>query len=231
MGACSVSEILLLIKDNTSYVLKFCLYNIMIWKMVTFTRKGRTIWSLWFAVFGGYWNRLLQNSIISSWIAHFLLFYFRKQSLWFFIFTLKDLFFACFRLTQFANHWACFWFKTFFFQSQILREQGYIKILCIFTCNENYYYKLFLLKYNYCSLLKWFLVYSQVMPPSGPISEYFYHPTKNPIPVSSHSARPSPPSSWPPLVNFCLYVFAVSGYFLQVKLYTKWSSVWLLHLA
>ena len=118
-----------------------------------------------------------------------------------------------------------FGLKLSFFQSQILREQGYIKIQCIFTCNENYYYKLFLLKYNYCNLLKWVLVYSQVMPPSWPISEYFYHPTKNPIPMSSHSARPSPPSSWPPLVNFCLYLFALSGYFLQVKLYMMWSLI------
>lgn len=127
MGACSVSEILLLIKDNTSYVLKFCLYNIMIWKTVTFSRKGRTIWSLCSAVFGGYWNRLLQNSIISSWIAHFLLFFFRKQSLWFFIFILKGLLFACFRLTQFANHRACFWFKTFFFSISDPQRAGLYK--------------------------------------------------------------------------------------------------------
>ena len=97
-------------------------YNL---KKFTFSRKWRTIWSLCFAIFGDYWSRPLQNSIILSWIAHFLLFVENKVcnfsfSLW------SILLFACFRLTQFASYQDCFLFKTAFFQFQIHREHTYI---------------------------------------------------------------------------------------------------------
>lgn len=144
------------------------------------------------------WGLLKQGSpnftyvILNSSLPSFC----RKQSLRFFIFTLKHITFCLFQTNTVSKLTRLLYVLNCLFTISDLQRTHLVQIF-LYTIKTKYY-KLVFIKICH-SLLKWFLVYSQIIQSSPLISGHFHQPTKKHYPHYAQLATSlnfSPPGNY-----------------------------------